>query len=234
MPNFKPKGIGLCLLALFLAALPTATAEDDAPEEAPRRRSLLSLDFDTTDLPMSRRWSFKVGAARITPKSIAKIMQGDIKFSGGDEGGWLYIASASYLIGEFQLGVGDMVFRPKLEAPLTLEVFDEHARRPFLSYNAALMVRWVDFPWNNYVRTTAGLGWGLSYSEKIPAMERRKRPEQHRSHLKFTLPVEVTFAHPRWPQHQLAVFIAHQSGGFGFFDHGGLNSVGLGYRLSFW
>lgn len=232
MPDLKQQGIWLCLLALVLAALPAAAAED-APEEPPRR-SLLSLDFDTIDLPMSQRWSFKVGAARFSPKAIAKIMQGDIKFSGGDEGGWLYILSASYLIGEFQLGVGDLLLRPRVEAPLTLEVFDEHARRPFLSYNAAIFGRWVDFPWNNYLRTTAGIGWGLSYTEKIPAMERRKRPEQRRSHLKFTLPVEVTFAHPRWPQHQLAVFIAHQSGGFGFFDHGGLNSVGLGYRFSFY
>lgn len=197
-------------------------------------RGQLSLDFEPPDAPISRRFSFKVGAARITPDSIAEILQGDTRFENGDKGGWLYILSTSYLLGDLRLGIGDHVFRPKIELPLTLEVFDEYGRQPFLSYNAAVMGRWVDFPWNHVVKTSIGVGWGLSYSEKIPQMERGKHGDEHRSRLKFTLPIEVTFAHPCWPRHNIVFFVAHQSGGFGFFDHGGINSLGIGYRFSFW
>jgi hypothetical protein len=50
--------------------------------------------------------------------------------------------------------------------------------------------------------------------------------------LKFWLPVELTAALPRWPQHQVVLFLDHQSGG-NVFDQGGVDVWGLGYRFEF-
>jgi hypothetical protein len=50
--------------------------------------------------------------------------------------------------------------------------------------------------------------------------------------LKFNWPIQMTFALPEFPEHQLMIFIAHQSGGH-IFDEGGVNSLGVGYRRDF-
>jgi hypothetical protein len=63
-------------------------------------------------------------------------------------------------------------------------------------------------------------------------VDRERHPGQDRSHLKFDWPIQVTFALPRWPQHQLVLFVDHQSGGH-IFDEGGVNSYGIGYRFEF-
>lgn len=172
--------------------------------------------------------------AWLVSNPLRQILRGEINIDSGIRGGNIYILSASYLIGELEIGVGERTFRPLIELPLTLEIFDEHERSPFLSYNAAIRGRWVDFPWNDTIRTTIAMGVGPSYSEKIPRMEYKRglsNKHKDRKHLKFTVPLDVTLAHPSAPQHQLVLFVAHQSGGP--LSSGGLNAIGIGYRWGF-
>lgn len=217
----------LCVFAFLVVGLTASPA-----------RAALSLSFDPSADRFSRRWAVEAGFAGITDKTLASILTGDINFP-GRRGGYLYHLGASYLLGEIELGVGEHEFRPQLDLPVFVEVFDENARNPFPSYNAALRARWVDFPWNDHLRTSAAIGWGLSYSVHVPAMEKKredKREDPKRpTHFKFTLPIDVSFALPRWPQHQMMLFIAHQSAGrwFGLFGRGGVNSVGIGYRWGY-
>jgi hypothetical protein len=124
------------------------------------------------------------------------------------------------------------VFHPQLESPVTLIIADERDRSPFLGYNAGIGIRWTDFPWNRHVATTAATALGLSYTEKIFAIERIRHPGRDRSHLKLYWPMQITFALPRHPRHQLILFNHHQSGGR-IFDRGGMNAVGFGYRHVF-
>jgi hypothetical protein len=113
-----------------------------------------------------------------------------------------------------------------------LEIVNENGRDPFLDYNASIMVRWVDFPWNKYVKTSFAMGVGLSYSSKVYLMDRQLHPNSDRSHLKINWPIQLSLAHPDHPDHELLLFILHQSGGH-VFDSGGVNSIGFGYRGSF-
>lgn len=194
----------------------------------------LSLSFDRATDRYTRRWAPEVGVAWLVSNPLREILRGEINIDSGIRGGNIYILSASYLIGELELGIGERTFRPQIELPLTLEVFDEHERSPFLSYNVAIQGRWVDFPWNDTVRTTIAMGVGPSYSEKIPRMEYKRglsNKHKKRTHLKFTVPLDVTLAHPSAPQHQLVLFVAHQSGGP--LSGGGLNAIGIGYRWGF-
>lgn len=194
----------------------------------------LSLAFDRAEDAYSRRWAFEAGAAWIVSNPLREILRADINIDRGIRGGNIYVLSASYLIGELEIGFGETAFRPQIDLPLTLEIFDENERKPFLSYNAALRGRWVDFPWNDTVRTTIGMGVGPSYSEKIPRMEYKRglsNKHKDRSHLKFTVPLDVSLAHPKHPQHQLVLFVAHQSAGF--LGGGGLNAIGVGYRWGY-
>lgn len=220
-----PAIFGAMCLALLVAASPADGA--------------LSLSFDSSADNFSRRWAFEVGMAGITDNTLANILSGNINFPSGPRGGNLYHLGVSYLLGEIELGMGEKEFRPQLDLPVFVEIFDENSRRPFPSYNAALRARWVDFPWHDYLRTSVAIGWGLSYSARVPLMEKkredRRADAKNPTHLKFAMPIDVSFALPRWPEHQVMVFIAHQSAGrlFGLFRRGGVNSVGIGYRYGF-
>lgn len=197
----------------------------------------LPLDAAITFIPHesggeTRDWSFEIGVAFITENNIDDFSRGRAAVERGDAGGKIYALTASRRLGEFVWTFGDNTFRPQLELPLTLEIVDENARRPFLDYNASVNLRWVDFPWNDFVSTSFSMGLGLSYSEKIYLMDIQRHPDEDRSHLKFNWPIALTFANPRHPEHQLTLFILHQSGGH-IFDQGGVNSLGIGYRRGF-
>lgn len=177
-------------------------------------------------------WAFEIGIAWITDKNITKLTTTGISIGDGPAGGEIYVLTASRKLGEFRWEIGGHTFKPRLELPLTLEIVDENSRSPFLDLNASLILRWVDFPWNDHVKTTIASGVGLSYSEKVYLMDRQRHPGSHRSHLKFNWPIQLTFAHPDYPNYQIMLFLIHQSGGH-IFDQGGVNSLGIGYRHEF-
>lgn len=179
-----------------------------------------------------RSWAFQLGVAAITNNTINDIVHGRINVDDGPAGGEIYALTASKRLGELHIEWGNHVFTPQLEIPLTLEIVNERSRSPFLDYNAAFAVRWIDFPWNRLVSTQFSMGIGLSYSERILLMDRVGREDRYRSRLKFDWPISVTLAHPDHPEHQLLLFILHQSGGH-IFDRAGVNSVGIGYRFDF-
>lgn len=182
---------------------------------------------------MTRCWSFEYGVSLITSDNIGEILSGTVHVDDGPAGGEIHMFTAARLLAEPEWVLFGKSFRPAIDLPLTLAVFDENARAPFADYNASIRVRWRDFPWNHLITTTFSTGVGLSYSSKIPAMDKQRHPDCNRSHLKFDWPIQLTLAHPAQPEHQLTLFIAHQSGGK-IFDQGGINSIGIGYRFAQW
>lgn len=187
---------------------------------------------DSEDGPNA--WAYELGIAFITTNNIEDFTstKTPITRATGDSGGEIYTLTATRRLGELRWNIGGCKFTPQLELPLTLEIVDEKSRNPFLDLNASFTVRWVDFPWNEYVKTTFAMGIGLSYSQKIYLMDIERHPGEDRSKLKFNWPIQLTLAHPDYAQHQLMLFIAHQSGGH-VFDEGGVNSLGFGYRHDF-
>jgi len=183
--------------------------------------------------PIPGQWSFEYGVSLITSNNIGEIFSGTIHVDDGPAGGEIHQFTASLLLAEPEWTIFGKAFRPALEMPLTLALFDENDRSPFLDYNVSFFVRWRDFPWNNHVLTSFGTGVGLSYTDKVPAMDIQRHPDEDRSHLKFNWPIQLTLARPDHPEHQIFLFIAHQSGGK-FFDTGGINSIGIGYRFARW
>jgi len=180
-------------------------------------------------------WAFEAGCAFVTNNKIQDIIfsPGKIDVESGKEGGEIYTFTASRRLGELRWEIGDSVFRPQMELPLTLEIVDEHGRGSFLDYNAAFMMRWIDLPWNEYIETSFAMGVGLSYSSKVYLMDRATHPDDSdRSHLKIYWPLQWTFGLPAYPKDKVMFFISHQSGGH-IFDVGGINSIGIGYRRDF-
>jgi len=179
-----------------------------------------------------RRWSVDAGVAVISAMSTLDVFRGRVDDADGDAGGRVYNLSVSRLLKRWDWRIGGSTLHPQLELPLTLGIVDENSRSPFLSYSTGLMFRWTDFPWNRYVHTTAGIGSGLYYAHKIPTIDVERHPGSDRSHFKFYLVNEFTFAHPRHQRYQLVLFNHHFSGGH-IFDKGGFDTFGAALRCWF-
>ena len=177
-------------------------------------------------------WAFEAGVAMITNSSIEDFPLASVHQASGPAGGEVYSLTASRRIGELRWQIGGHTFTPQLEVPFTLEIVDEKGSSPFPGYNLSFVVRWIDFPWNDYVRTSFSMGLGLSYSQEIYQIDIDRHPNENRSHFKFNWPIQMMLALPDHPQHQLMIFISHHSGGH-IFDDGGFNNLGVGYRREF-
>jgi hypothetical protein len=177
-------------------------------------------------------WAFEIGASVITNNSIEDFLGSNIERANGPAGGEIYTITASRRIGEFKWRTGGYEFTPQVEVPISLEVVDENSTSPFLNLNTSFAIRWVDFPWNNHIKTTFSMGVGLSYSEQIYRIDVERHPGEYRSKVKFNWPIQLTFARSGFGENSVSIFISHHSGGH-VFDVGGFNSLGLGYRHEF-
>ena len=178
-------------------------------------------------------WTLEFGVSWMTQNDIDNFIEGEATFDHGDAGAEIYQFTATKLLKELPISLFGKEFRPLLELPLCIEYIDQNAHEDFFVSNFAFQFHWVDFPWNAWIKTSLGAGLGLSYASQIYAMDYQRHPGEDRSHLKFNLPIFVSFALPDVPEHQVRLYIAHHSGGFGFFDRGGVNSIGMAYAYQF-
>jgi hypothetical protein len=213
--------------AAFVLAATAAQAGDHSAPISPSP----ALDFATPH-PW-KDWTLEFGVSWMTENDINNFIEAEATFGHGDAGAEIYQFTATKLLRDLPFSLFGKEYRPLLELPLCLEYVDQNANNDFFVSNFAFQLRWVDFPWNHRLHTTFGAGLGLSYASRIYAMDRQRHPNEDRSHLKFNLPIFVSFALPEIPEHQVRLYIAHHSGGFGTFDQGGVNSLGVSYAYAF-
>ena len=99
-------------------------------------------------------------------------------------------------------------------------------------FTGSVNARWVVFPWNRYVETTAAFGEGLSWATEIPELEKADPTNTANRQLLNYILLEVTFAIPESPW-SLVTRIHHRSGVFGLFGHSGSNVLEAGIRYRF-
>lgn len=104
---------------------------------------------------------------------------------------------------------------------------------PIYEYNPFLLYQWKNFPWDKYVVTSFGIGWGVSYDSRISTWE--KHDSDNTKKLLDYLAFETAFALPAYPRLQLVVRLHHRSGAFGLYgaDNAGSNFIGGGLRYNF-
>lgn len=178
------------------------------------------------------RWSFQFGTAIVMTNVIDDFAFGRYNRASGPAGGEIYLFQASYTIRDLSWNIAGRTFEPQLELPVVFGIANENERSPFFDTKVGVTIRWKDFPWNSWLYTNLESGSGLSYTERIYAIEEVRHPGRSRSHFKFYLPIQLTLAHPHHRQHQAVFFLHHHSGGR-IFEKGGTNALGLGYRYVF-
>lgn len=179
-----------------------------------------------------RNWSVQTGVAVISQNNLGQMLSGEFDRAQGDAGGQLYSVMVNWTAHRFEIPFRKRILRPRFEPYFNFTLVDENRGPAFPDYNGGVGFRWVDFPWNRWVKTSFFMGLGLSYSSHVYLIDRLRHAGEERSHLKLDWPIQFTLAAPRWPRHQLVLFNDHQSGGH-IFDEGGVNSFGIGYRLEF-
>lgn len=107
----------------------------------------------------------------------------------------------------------------------------------------ALNIRWIAFPWNDYIKTTIGLADGLSVTTKIDRQEQTltkykvvgNRLVYPSSHVMNFFTPELTLAHPKYPDYELIFRFHHRSGVFGLINDvdAGAQFYTVGMRFRF-
>ncbi|MDY6824345.1 MAG: hypothetical protein SWH68_11205 [Thermodesulfobacteriota bacterium] len=98
---------------------------------------------------------------------------------------------------------------------------------------AALLIRYDNFPWKDYIHISFAVGEGLSVTSKRAMHEVQSRGKTQR--LLNYLAFELAFAAPSYPRYSLVYRIHHRSGVYGLF--GGVKGasdfyvLGLRYRF---
>jgi len=100
--------------------------------------------------------------------------------------------------------------------------------------NLLLVARWIKFPWNETVRTSAAIGEGISYASSIPDIERERSPGNNAQLLNYLM-LEVELAPPDDSPWSFVARIHHRSGVFGLYDgvSKGSNLLAAGLRYRF-
>lgn len=107
---------------------------------------------------------------------------------------------------------------------------------PIYEVSPFIMARWNNFPWNDTIRTTFGLGAGLSYASSVPSIELDVTdPDGDYKNLLHYIAIEATLAMPQHKEWQLVYRLHHRSGVFGLMgaENEGNTAVEIGFRYYF-
>ncbi len=114
------------------------------------------------------------------------------------------------------------------------------ARQEHEEINAALVLKWTEFPWNKYVNTYISFGEGVSYATEQPPCETDYHAMNHgfdynASQTLNYLMLDIGFSLPKFPDYAVFYRIHHRSGIYGLIKdvQGGSNFVGFGLRRRF-
>jgi hypothetical protein len=141
-----------------------------------------------------RNWSVQAGVGFISKSDIGDVLSGGFSPAEGDSGGQVYSLMLNWTAHRFEIPGRERLLMPQFEPYLNLTLVDENGGSFFPDYNGGVGFRWVDFPWNRWVKTSFFVGFGLSYSSQVYAIDRESHPGEERSHLKLDWPMHLTFA----------------------------------------
>lgn len=111
------------------------------------------------------------------------------------------------------------------------QVAKHFGREDHWEFNAALIGRWRDFPWNEWVPTGLAFGAGPSYATEVPPEEVANDGDSARFLLYWVAELELGLPGNPW---SAVARLHHRSTGYGVFaERGGSNWLTLGIRRRF-
>lgn len=124
---------------------------------------------------------------------------------------------------------------PHVRWELEAQVLQHFGLQHHTEFVLDIAVRWVTYPWDKWIDTSAALGAGLSYATEVPAFEEKENPDTGATKLLHYLVFEIAVAPPGESHWSLVLRLHHRSGVWGLFDGVGSASnfavLGLRYRF---
>jgi hypothetical protein len=232
----------LAVVLLAASALCMAQSSSDAGTESNGKADTKASDSLNLNLKAPLKpadnvggsWNWYLGGGPMANESLVHVFLFDY-------GGWY---DDTYLIsGEIGYTLKDDNPVMRFLSPVVSSVdvvanftYQDEPGQHVFEFNPYMMARWSNFPWNNTIRTTFGLGGGLSYATPIPQIEKdSKDPDGNYKNLMHFMAVEATFSLPDHKDWQLVYRLHHRSGVFGLMqgDNAGNTAVEIGIRHYF-
>jgi hypothetical protein len=100
-------------------------------------------------------------------------------------------------------------------------------------FNGLPVIRWLPFPWDDFLNTSFAAGVGLSYATETPKIEEMEREDTAK--LLGYLMFEFSFSLPKYPKYLFVARLHHRSGANGLFDDvlDASNAIGFGLKYTF-
>lgn len=126
-------------------------------------------------------------------------------------------------------------YKDKIDLELEGQTVKHFEDQDHWEFNGLAAIRWLPFPWDNYIDTSFAFGTGLSYATETPKVEKRRRGDDQTQSFLSYLMLELDFALPKSQHWSLFTRIHHRSGAFGLFNGvtGGSNALAFGVRYRF-
>lgn len=224
-------GVRVLVLTLLLGAGITSQAQS-ADANVDSSRSVVLKPKPRPADNVGGSWNWFLAAGKMTDASLVDVFLFDY--------GWDDATLVSGEIG-YTLKDDNPVVRfldpvvSSVDVALNLTYQDDSGQDVF-EIAPYIMARWSNFPWSNTIRTTFGLGGGLSYATPIPSLEKQStEANPDYENLMHYMAVEATFALPKHKDWQLVYRLHHRSGVFGLMqgDNSGTTAVEIGIRHYF-
>ncbi len=207
----------LALLLAFVALTPAVPAGAQQPEPEPVPW------YKDWRLPEGPKWAITGFYGEGTEEVFSQALFRVLDFTRNDER--VVAVTLRRRIGGL---TDDITF--ELEGMYALH----YGREDYSEFGVAAYGRWMTFPWNDTVRTTAALGIGPSYTTITPALEKRKHGKSDVRILN-QFNVELTAGPPSIPNLDFLLRLQHRSGIGGLIsgveDASNFWSVGALYRF---
>ncbi len=165
-------------------------------------------------------------------------MYHDMVFDFGSLGpGMLYSGEVNYQLDKNNWArkyLAPLLFASTIELNANV-TYETDPTGPLWEFNPYFSFRWRDFPWNQSLLTTIGIGEGVSWASHNPQQELDSEDNDGdgSKFLNFLL-FEVTFSLPEHPEWQVIYRLHHRSSVFGTYCEGTMGSTATGVAVRYW
>jgi hypothetical protein len=198
--------LSYCCVLIF-SAVSSQAADAPAPEPAS------SSQFDWRWRSLSQPCGGDCAVYFFAGSSVSTNVQ-DIFFKAIGPTNWHY-SGGSIIGGAFERRLATVFNIIDIEGELgTAKRFGDQTEGEFWG---AIYVRYIAFPWNNFIYTTFAVSTGLNYATGISDFEKAHSElnPPAGTHVQHYFSPELTFALPEHKERQLVIRLHHRSGAYG-------------------
>jgi hypothetical protein len=168
------------------------------------------------------KWFLSVYGGQVSDTAFNEVIRFNTKFE-------------DYYLAAFALGKEIGCYRDTINFEVEGQIVKHLKGKEHEEFNAVFILRWLPFPWDEYIDSSIAFGNGISYATRDPEFEINEADDNITTQTQYYLMLELAFALPKLSVWSIFVRVHHRSSLFGLIDgaFAGSNYVCMGVRYSF-